>query len=395
MFQLMGYSLSWSLEDIYTPLREIPIVFLQIIQYFCNWSSPAAPNKHTATDNKVHGPLLAFSYAGMLWSYYLGAVAFFRDHFDLHQSKVSLSGISAGCASVMVIFLDLSIEQGFEFGLEWNKLFNSRFLKFFALSTSCASVMVIFLDLSIEQGFEFGLEWNKLFNSRFLKFFALSTSQTLRMIVNKFEQFGITDQVLAAQYAKYGGANAIHFGVTAFQFTRLRIFHLILNNFTSLKQTVYAALCSMRIVPFFRSFGFYNGYYCCDGAVTSNYSIPTIYRTPANKDKVIRIGVLSDKLVKSDIAPNQNFHLNEFIISGDMDANLVRFNKGYRDAAAFANVVDNYIRKGLIWSHSQIDPQQFEDAGFERQWNTHIDERVNEWNMRIKKHINDCQEKEC
>mmetsp|Transcript_20579 Transcript_20579/g.32765 ORF Transcript_20579/g.32765 Transcript_20579/m.32765 type:complete len:352 (+) Transcript_20579:1-1056(+) len=351
----MGYSLSWSLEDIYTPLREIPIVFLQIIQYFCNWSSPAAPNKHTATDNKVHGPLLAFSYAGMLWSYYLGAVAFFRDHFDLHQSKVSLSGISAGCASVMVIFLDLSIEQGFEFGLEWNKLFNSRFLKFFALSTS----------------------------------------QTLRMIVNKFEQFGITDQVLAAQYAKYGGANAIHFGVTAFQFTRLRIFHLILNNFTSLKQTVYAALCSMRIVPFFRSFGFYNGYYCCDGAVTSNYSIPTIYRTPANKDKVIRIGVLSDKLVKSDIAPNQNFHLNEFIISGDMDANLVRFNKGYRDAAAFANVVDNYIRKGLIWSHSQIDPQQFEDAGFERQWNTHIDERVNEWNMRIKKHINDCQEKEC
>eukprot|EP00485_Elphidium_margaritaceum_P017553 CAMPEP_0202732842 /NCGR_PEP_ID=MMETSP1385-20130828/187865_1 /ASSEMBLY_ACC=CAM_ASM_000861 /TAXON_ID=933848 /ORGANISM="Elphidium margaritaceum" /LENGTH=362 /DNA_ID=CAMNT_0049399165 /DNA_START=32 /DNA_END=1118 /DNA_ORIENTATION=- len=356
-----------SLPDFLTPLSELPLLWLQFIHYF--WRSTEKSN--TTNNNTAPGPLIAFSYAGMLWSYYLGAVAFLRDHFDLHASRVALSGISAGCSSVMVIFLDLSIEQGFEFGLEWNKLFASRALRFMALSTS----------------------------------------QTLNMIVRKFQEFGITDEVLCQQYEKYG-TDSLHFGVTAFSARRLRLFHLLLNNFSSVKETVYAALCSMRIVPFFRSFGWFNGYFCCDGALTSNYSIPEIYRQPQNCDKVIKIGVLSHQIVSSDVAPERNFGLHEFIVCGDLKANLValsgdirtrhvapernfglhefivcgdlkanlvRFERGYQDAAQFGNICRNYLQKGLVWSHAQIDPHQFEDEANAMQWQQHIEDRVQDW----------------
>ena len=142
-------------------------------------------------------------------AYYLGVIAFLRDHFDLLSSQICLSGISCGTSAVFVIFFELSIEQGFDFGLEWDKLFNSRPLKF----------------------------W-------FLK-----TSQILQMILNKTKSFGLNDQILAEQYKKFGGLDAIHFGVTALEmrrFFKFRMFHVCLNQFGTMKQFVSAALCSMR-----------------------------------------------------------------------------------------------------------------------------------------------------
>ena len=343
-------------DDIISPLRDIPILFLQLFQSIINLFDTATTNKH-ANDgiDIVSGPLIAFSYAGMLWSYYLGCVAFLRDHFDLHKSKITLSGISAGCSSVMVIFLDLTIEQGFEFGLEWQKLFDSRFLKFFCLSTS----------------------------------------ETLHMIMNKFIKFGINDQVLKQKYEKYGGNTAINFGISSFQFSKCRVVHLLLNDFNNLQETIYAALCSMRVFPFFRSFGFFKGYYCCDGAITSNYSIPEVYRNNnKNKDKIIKIGVLSNKLVKSDICPSKNFYLSEFIIAGALNDNLIRFNKGYKDAAKFKNILKNYCQKGLIWNNSKINKSKLNDYKYKKNWDKHIDDKIKQWNEKITDHIEACQHNE-
>jgi len=299
----------------------------------------------------VRGPLLAFSYAGMLWAYYLGVVAFLRDHFNLHKSGVSCSGISAGCSSAMVVVFDLSIEQGFEFGLEWQKLFDSRFF-------SC---------------------W------------FLETSETKRMIVDKFTKFGVTDKTIQHVYAKWGGPNCLHFGITSFSFGFLKQCHVLLNDFESVDELVYAALCSMRILPFFRSLGFYNGHYCCDGAVTANFSIPDEYKNDHNN--VIKIGILSQGLVSSDIAPSNNFYPHEFVIAGNLEDNLIRFGKGYRDAAAFGNVL-KYIAKGLVWDNRFIDTNQFEKgmgADHEQEWYRHIEDKISEWEERITGHIQHCE----
>merc|ERR1719188_2663150 len=113
----------------------------------------------------------------MLWAYYLGVIAFLRDHFDLLSSNIHLSGISAGTAAVFAVFFELTIEQAFDFGLEWQRLFDSRPLKFWFLSTS----------------------------------------QILHMLSNKITSFGINDDILAKQYKKFGGCDAIHFGVTALE----------------------------------------------------------------------------------------------------------------------------------------------------------------------------------
>jgi len=351
MLSISSFWFSFSFEDIFAPLFDIPILFLQFFQYLCCQQNPTETIKNE--NERVSGPLLAFSYAGMLWSYYLGTVAFLRDHFDLYKSNICLSGISAGCSSVMVIFLDLTIEQGFEFGLEWNRLFDSRFLKFFCLSTK----------------------------------------QTLNMILNKFKLFGVDDKLLMEKYEKYG-KNNLYFGVSAFYLSKCKIFHLLLDDFTNLKETIYAALCSMRILPFFRSVGFWRGYYCVDGAITSNYSIPARYQSDENKGKIIKIGVLKDTLVESDIAPSNNFGLTEFIISGDLKDNLIRFNKGYKDASKFTNIIGNYIKKGLIWNHSQIDYTKFNDINYEKEWDDHIENKLKQWNSNIIAHIKDCEDKQ-
>mmetsp|Transcript_74524 Transcript_74524/g.67019 ORF Transcript_74524/g.67019 Transcript_74524/m.67019 type:complete len:373 (-) Transcript_74524:146-1264(-) len=367
-------------ERVLQPIRGCFTLFLKLFWYCCRSieNNPKSTNYKESTtlllknDNenddtiltKPNGPLIAFSYAGMLWAYYLGVIAFLRDHFDLFQSNICLSGISCGTSAVLVIFLDLSIEQGFEFGLGWQKLFDNRPLKFWFLSTS----------------------------------------QIMNMIIKKFTKFGITDKILAEKYKKYGGSNTIHFGVTALKlpnwrkFWKYSTFHLCLGDFGSLKQMVYAGLCSMRTVPFFRTLGFYGGYYVLDGALTSNYSIPEIYRNNNldkldNNDRVIRIAVLKHKSIPADVKPLKNFKWNEWIISGDLNDNLQRFNRGYHDAGNIVNIL-NCIKKGLIWN-SIYDCEQINDnADNKDKWDVHLTEKVKEWNQKIKKYIDNCSDEE-
>eukprot|EP01084_Bolivina_argentea_P245492 411021_1 len=306
--------------------------------------------------SKPNGPLLAFSYAGMLWAYYLGVIAFLRDHFDIFSSNICLSGISCGTSAVLVIFLDLSIEQGFDFGLEWQKLFDNRPLKFWFLSTS----------------------------------------QILNMILNKFKKFGIDDKILTKQYKKYG-VNNLHFGVTALKLPnwykcwKYSKFHKCLNNFGSLKQMVYAGLCSMRTVPFFRTLGFYGGHYVLDGALTSNYCIPQIYRNHNlhrlnDKDKVIRISVMNHKSVPADIKPIKNFKWNEWVISGDLNDNLIRFNKGYKDAAQLLSIF-SCVKKGLIWNNIFDYNMIHKNEMNVNKWNCHLEKNIEQWNEKIKMYI--------
>lgn len=284
----------------------------------------------------------------MLWSYYIGVIAFLRDHFDLHASHLTLSGISAGCSSALIIFLDLTIEQGFEFGLEWDRLFGSRWLRFWLMRTS----------------------------------------ETLRMIMRKFASFGVSDKFIAAQYAKFGGHQCLYLGVTSLDFTALNVSHSLLSGFSSLQEMVYAALCSMRILPFFRSLGFYNGRFCCDGAVSANFSIPSRYTTPQNRSKVLRIGVLSSELVDADVCPSTNFAMTEFVVSGDLKANVGRFEKGYRDAAKLSDLVSGYVEKGLVWrSAVWTDPT----AICEEEWGRHVDEKIARWSESISAHMQRCE----
>lgn len=301
------------------------------------------------------GPLIAFSYAGMLWAYYLGVIGCLRDHFDIHASNVCFSGISAGTSAVLTMFLDLSIEQGFDCGLGWQQLFDNRPLKYWFISTS----------------------------------------EILQMIMKKFTSFGIDNDVLHGQYKKFGGSDAIHFGVTALKwkwrrFWRMNTFHVLLNDFKSLKQMCYAGLCSTRTIPFFRTLGFYGDHYVMDGALTSNYSIPANYVKyqsdgEGSEDKVIRIAVLNHKSIPATIKPVDNFHWNEWITSGDLEDNLMRFNKGYRDAARLGTLAE-CIKKGLIWSY-ETDFGTALDEGKTAEWNVHVDERVKEWNKRIRKYF--------
>eukprot|EP00484_Ammonia_sp_Unknown_P005140 CAMPEP_0197075092 /NCGR_PEP_ID=MMETSP1384-20130603/211436_1 /TAXON_ID=29189 /ORGANISM="Ammonia sp." /LENGTH=373 /DNA_ID=CAMNT_0042513935 /DNA_START=39 /DNA_END=1160 /DNA_ORIENTATION=- len=368
-------------DSVLRPIRGICTVILKIFWYCCRSPeqqpketvygthsttlllSSNSDDEHHADNTKPSGPLIAFSYAGMLWAYYLGVIAFLRDHFDLVKSNIRLSGISCGTSAVLVIFLDLSIEQGFEFGLGWQKLFDDRPLKFWFLSTS----------------------------------------QILNMILNKFHKFGIDDAVLADKYKKYGGANSIHFGVTALKmpnwrkFWKYHTFHLCLNDFASLKQLVYAGLCSMRTVPFFRTLGFYGGHYVLDGALTSNYSIPEIYRMHDlhkldAKDQVIRIAVMKHESVAADIKPSSNFKWNEWIVSGDLEDNVARFNKGYRDAADFLNIM-RCVRKGLVWS-SSIDYNEINIDDNKEKWDAYIAEKVEQWNGKLRKYIADQTDEE-
>ena len=339
--------------------------------YYCAESTTLLLNNDKENDDQIecvpNGPLLAFSYAGMLWAYYLGVIAFLRDHFDLYKSNICLSGISCGTSAVLIIFLDLTIEQGFEFGLGWQKLFDNRPMKFWFLSTS----------------------------------------EIMNMIINKFKKFGINDKVLADKYKKYGGPNTVHFGVTALKlpsyikFWKYKTFHLCLGNFHSLKQMVYAGLCSMRTVPFFRTLGFYGGYYVLDGALTSNYSIPEIYRNnnldkQDKNDRVIRISVLKHKSIPADVKPKQNFKWKEWIISGDLNDNLLRFNKGYYDAAQYLNIL-NCINKGLIWNCYKYDynkiniDRDHDDDNISEKWQLHLNERVKQWNKTIKEYIDTCK----
>lgn len=203
------------------------------------------------------------------------------------------------------------------------------------------------------------------------------------MIVSKFTKFGVTDKTIQQQYAKW--CTFPSFGITSFRF--LKMSHVLLNDFETVHEMVYAALCSMRILPFFRSLGFYDGYYCCDGALSANFSISKDYQSESSN--VMKIGILSKGLVSADIAPSTNFYPHEFVIAGELEDNLVRFGKGYRDAAAFGNVV-KYIAKGLVWDNRFIDVKQFEDAMYEQDWYRHIDDKISQWKERITGHIQQC-----
>lgn len=150
----------------------------------------------------------------------------------------------------------------------------------------------------------------------------------------------------------------------------------------------YNCISLFVIVPFFRTLGFYDNHYVLDGGLTSNYSIPEQYRRHHldgldDKDQIIRIAVLKRSTIASDIAPKTNFKWNEWIISGDLKDNLVRFDKGYEDAARFVNI-SNCIRKGLIWNNAEFeDYKLIEMEDVNKRWKLHLDERINEWNKRI------------
>ncbi|ETO29841.1 hypothetical protein RFI_07280 [Reticulomyxa filosa] len=122
-------------------------------------------------------PVISFSPGGTLWAYFIGVIAYLRDHFDIQdameEKQLRLCGISCGTSAVITIFFNLSVCQAFEFGMEWQKLFDSRLLKF------------CFLD----------------------------TKQVMDMILRLFLKFGIDDKLLKAQ-SDSKTSPLLYFGVT-------------------------------------------------------------------------------------------------------------------------------------------------------------------------------------
>ena len=116
------------------------------------------------------------------------------------------------------------------------------------------------------------------------------------------------------------------------------------------------------------------------------YSLDDIYRNNNldkldKNDKIIRISVLKHKSIPADIKPNNNFKWNEWIISGDLNDNLQRFNRGYHDAGNISNII-NCIKKGLIWNNINCN---YNDNN--NKWNNHLTQKIKEWNMKIKTYI--------
>ena len=292
--------------------------------------------------------LIAFSYAGMLWSYYIGVIAFLRDHFNLDTSNIKLSGISCGCSAVMTIFFDLTIEQAFEFGMEWQHLFDNRLLK-------C---------------------W------------FLNTSEVLHMVYNVFKSMNINDNSIKKQYNKYG-KNAFTFGSTGIKIFPPKIKELHFNDFNTLKEVCYGATCSMRTLPFFYKPGYYNGYYCVDGALTSRFTIPNGF----NNNNSIKISTMAFNNISDDINPEYNFMPNEWLTSGTLNDNLNRFELGYRDSAKIINVI-KCIKKGLYWetnnnelnNHKIFSNLVNNNIDMEI-WDKHINNNINSWKNKINKYF--------
>ena len=295
---------------------------------------------------KNKGPLLAFAGGGLIWAYYLGVIAFLRDHFNLIESQVLFSGVSCGCSAAITLFFDLSIIQGFQFGYVWKE---------------------------------------NIFDKRPLKCFCMSTKVVLNALKQQFKLFNITDDTTKQQYNKYG-QNCLYFGCTALTFNKykLNLYPMIMDSFTSLHEMIYSCSCSMRVLPLFRKIAYWNGYYCIDGIFSQKIAIPTFFDKKKDRNRIISIdgGKNCDY---ADIYPDKNdqiSRLDQINPFASFDFQVKRFEVGYRDASKLSVVNEILIGKGLklLSNYQKI-------INDEARWNKHINQQINNHKQKLYDHF--------
>ena len=170
-------------------------------------------------------PLISFSGAGLLWGYYVGVVCYLQQHFVL--DNVRFAGISMG-----------------------------------SMPSSAAA-----LGLSGLQMFKIGLTWQELISRRRLKWFLLTPSDFINSGSAICEQFGVDDERV----------RGLSPGKCMVGTTDVSVFppqHIILSEPNGIRQAMYMATISMRVVPFFRAPAWFKRMCLIDGGATALFTIP-------------------------------------------------------------------------------------------------------------------------
>eukprot|EP00437_Effrenium_voratum_P015801 CAMPEP_0181451012 /NCGR_PEP_ID=MMETSP1110-20121109/28471_1 /TAXON_ID=174948 /ORGANISM="Symbiodinium sp., Strain CCMP421" /LENGTH=371 /DNA_ID=CAMNT_0023575249 /DNA_START=11 /DNA_END=1123 /DNA_ORIENTATION=- len=171
---------------------------------------------------KQRPPFMAFSGSGLLLGYFHGIVTYIRDHF--HVDNVQLSGISGGCSTILALAMGIDLYQILLLGLHLKKHLLKK-----------------------------GIYWHDF-------------DDMVEDTLYHWKQIGITDEDVAELAAR----KQCHIGVT-------QCFppgHRCLDVPTTLRDLVALALCSMSVMPFFRSPGMFQGKFYIDGGFSAMYSIP-------------------------------------------------------------------------------------------------------------------------
>jgi len=258
----------------------ILIAFYVMLRDHCHRARRRRRSVLMKTVQMKAAPLITFSGGGQLGFYYQGICAFLKDHFVL--DGVRFSGISVGSTAAASLAARLPTEASMVFGLRWFKLVANRWLKLFLMNPDHLA----------------------------------STGQDV------CEDFGITDDYVRAITDK----TDCYYGVTNCSVFPPR--HELLRGFRSRYESFYAMSCSMRILPFFRSFGYFRGMLLLDGAFTAFYSVPM----DADPSRIIRITVSSR--IEADIQPPPDHYFTVLDVFKMPSLHFLteQFERGYKDA---------------------------------------------------------------
>jgi len=243
-------------------------------------------------------PLLTFSGAGLLGFYFQGVCAYIQDNFDL--TNVRFAGISAGSCSAAALGAQLPVEASMCFGLKWIKLLTQRKFRSYFIPPK------LFIELG-----------SKI-----------------------CDDFGISEEYLLQNYSQ----GRLYVGVTNMSSFPPTHDAIPASSFKSRKENFYVMSCSMRILPFFTSIGYYNKKWLIDGGFSSMFCIPD----DANPNKIIRITPISS-IKNADIKPdhynrNESYSLFDIFRFPSLNDILEQFRRGYNDGIRGH---DNLIKKGL------------------------------------------------
>lgn len=324
----------------------IIVLFSNLVSYFyqpseqnMHWKEVNFSDQQSLTNCTNDGPLITFTGGGLLYGFYLGVLYFMVDHFDISKSKVKLSGISCGSTVVMCVFFELTLIQSLELGRIWIKLFAERKPIYFFLQTS------------------------QLIN------------EVYDILIN---DYGMDNELTIRQrYEKYG-ENCIYFGVTAIDYNcdsgKYELKPLMIHSFQTIKQFLYALSITTRILPFFKTLGYWNNRYCMDGLLSHKWADieSNLYGNERNivvgeninemksctestlneKSQVIRVSIRNCK--EADICSDYAFaswqYFRPFFT---IEEDFQRFVHGYRSAAKLS-VILNLIRKGMILKEMEM-----------------------------------------
>jgi len=254
--------------------------------------SASLPRSLTAKADRR--PFMAFSGSGLLLAYYHGVVTYIRDHF--HVDDLRLSGISGGCSTVLALAMGIDLYQILLLGLHMKKKFLRE-----------------------------GVYLN-------------SFEKVLEDLDEKFQALGITD----VDCEQLASRQQCFIGVTSCLPPR----HQCTPVPSTRKDLAALWLCSMSVLPFFRTPGRFKGRCCVDGGFSAVWSVPS--GQPWHE--VIKVTCMPrwvtvppPAMDVADIQPS-HFMLAEVFLLVPWHRQCTLIRRGYEDAKAQHN---HLVLRGL------------------------------------------------